>query len=74
MAQNDPTTSKDEFSVTFKNGALSKLKELARQFGISDEQLGDVVIKGIKVIELAQDGKLILEKDNTTFEIDLKKI
>ncbi len=70
--QND--SNKEEFTITIKNGALVKLKELASWLEIPEDKLGDILVKGMKVIELAKDGKLIVEKGNERLEIDLKKI
>ena len=63
-----------EFVVTFRNGALKKLKELAIDLEISEDELGDVLQKGLKIIELAKDGKLVIEKNKERYEIDLKRI
>lgn len=63
-----------EFTITFKNGALEKLKELAKYLGISEDNLGEVLIKGLHIIEIAKDGKLLIEKKKECLTINLKKL
>lgn len=74
MASKKKRKQEPTFTVNFKDGALTKLKELAQALEIPDDQLGEVLVKGVKVIELAQGGKLIIEKNTERLEVDLKKI
>lgn len=64
----------DKFTVSFKKEALEKLRELAKAIGVPEDNLGEVILKGIKVIDLAKDGKLIIEKADERLEVDLKKV
>lgn len=64
----------EEYTITFKNEALEKLKEYARDLGIPETELGEVVTKALKLLDLSREGKLILEKFNAQFEVDPKKI
>jgi len=42
----EPAEEKERFDISFGNGALKKLKELATYLGVSEEKLGDVLVKG----------------------------
>jgi hypothetical protein len=64
----------DKFTVSFKKEALEKLRELAKAIGVPEDNLGEVILKGIKVLDLAKDGKLIIEKADERLEVDLKKV
>lgn len=68
------TRKKDEYTITFKEGALAKLRDLAWSLEVPPEKLGEVLEKGIKILDFAKDGKLIVEKYGTKFEVDLKKL
>lgn len=70
----DNSNGENEFVVTFRNGALEKLKELATTLNIPENELGSVLQKGLKIIDLAKDGKIVLEKDKERFDIDLKRL
>jgi hypothetical protein len=69
--QGDPGS---EFTVVFKGEALQKLKELASHLEVDVEKLGDVLVKGMHVMDMAKDGQLIIEKPKETLKIDLKKL
>lgn len=45
----------ESFSVVFSGGALKKLKELASYLSISENDLGDVLMKGMKIIDAVKD-------------------
>lgn len=63
-----------EFCVIFKKEALAKLKELASFLDIPEEKLGDVLIKGLHVVDMAKEGKIIIETKGERLEIDIKKL
>ncbi|MBI4086611.1 hypothetical protein HY416_01365 [Candidatus Kaiserbacteria bacterium] len=64
-----------EFSVTFRNGALAKLRKVARELGIPEERLGDVLVKGLNLIDVGKEGTTItIEKKNGRYEIDLRRL
>ena len=69
-----PVQNNHEFTVIFKNGALIKLKELAVALEIPEHNLGDVVLKGLKVLGLAKNGQIIIEDKKDRMEIDVKKL
>ena len=69
----DPKTG-NQFTAIFKNGALEQLKQLATSLEIPEEKMGEVLTKGIKIIDLARGGKLIIEKNNERIEVDVKKV
>lgn len=72
-----PPEEKERFDVSFGNGALKKLKELAKYLGVSDDGLGEVLIKGMKAIEFSKDygdGKFSFEKDGKKITIDVKDL
>jgi hypothetical protein len=64
----------DEYVLTFRNGALQKLKDLAKKLNISEDNLDQVVTRGIKVLELPEDNKISFKKDGDTYIADLTKI
>lgn len=75
MAPQQPNEGEQEvFSVGFRNGALAKIKELATKLGISHDDLGEVLIKGVKLIDLSSGGKIIIEKGDERLEVDLKTL
>ena len=63
-----------EFTVIFKKGALKKLKEMAVVLNVPEDRLGDVLMKGLKIIELAKGGSIIIEDQKEVMEIDIKKL
>ena len=64
----------DEFNVIFKGEALAKLLELAAYLNIPKNQLGDVLIKGMHIIDLSRDKRLIIESPQKKLEINLKQL
>jgi len=64
----------ETYEITFRNGALKKLKSLAKRMDISEDNLAEVLSRGIKVMELAEDNKLTVKSGGDTYIIDLKKI
>ena len=64
-----------EFSVTFRNGALEKLKKVATELEIPEERLGDVLIKGLNLIDMAKEGtNVTVKKDKEQYVIDLRRL
>lgn len=64
-----------EFSVTFRNGALERLKKVAADLGVTEDQLGNVLIKGLKLIDMGKEGNNItIEKDKQKYVIDLRSL
>lgn len=68
----------DRFDVSFGNGALKKLKDLGVYLSVPEDKLGEVLIKGMKIIEVAKDygdGKLCIEdKEGKKVFIDVKEL
>lgn len=64
----------DTYEITFRNGALKKLKALAKRLDIPEDNLAEVLSRGIKIMELAEDNKLTVKSGGDTYIIDLKKI
>ncbi len=64
----------NEFTVVFKGEALEKLEELASYLHISSNKLGDVLVKGIHIIDMARDCRIIIESPQKKFEINLKEL
>lgn len=66
------------FDISFGNGALKKLKELASFLSISEDRLGEVLVKGIKIIDAVKDAgedKIIIEsKDGKRETISIKDL
>lgn len=62
-----------EFTITFKNGALARLKKVAKDLSISEDNLGEVLTKGIVLIDLAKDGtKVTFKKGKDEYSLDLR--
>lgn len=64
----------DTYEITFRNGALKKLKVLAKKLDINEDNLAEVLTRGMKVIELADDNKVSVKNNGDTYIVDLKKI
>ena len=66
----------ESYDVIFSNQALSKLKDLAKYYEKSDEDLADVVIKGIQVLDIAKKFKTstlyVQDAPNSVKKINLK--
>jgi hypothetical protein len=73
-----PTEEKERFDISFGNGALKKLKELGVYLAVPEDKLGEVLIKGMRIIEVAKDygdGKLCIEdKEGKKVLIDVKEL
>jgi len=67
-----------KYELIFRNGALANLKKLAKSFSVPEENLKEVVNKGIKILSLiiSIDAKtIILEtKKGEKFIVDVDKI
>lgn len=64
----------EEYSVVFRNGGLEQLKEAAHVLGISEDDLGTVLMKGVKFIILSKNGKVIIDEKDATLEVDLSRL
>lgn len=65
--------STEEFNVTFKNGALAKIKTLATDLNISEDRLQDILTKGIRLMELSKEGTFVtFKKGKEEYRIDLR--
>ena len=64
----------DTYEITFRNGALKKLKDLAKKLDVPEDNLAEVLARGMKVMELADDNKITVKSGGDTYIIDLKKI
>lgn len=64
----------DAYEITFRNGALKKLRILAERLDIGEDNLAEVLARGMKVMELAEDNKVSIKSGKDTYIIDLKKI
>ena len=73
MDQNDELDN-HEFLVVFKKSALAKLKELAGFLDIPNDKLGDVLVKGLHLIDMSKKGRLIIETKKERLEVDVKKL
>jgi hypothetical protein len=68
----------ERFGVSFGNGALKKLKELATYLSIPEDKLGEVLVKGMKIIDAVKDAgedKIIIEtKEGKREVINIKDL
>ena len=69
-----PTNNSDVYQLTFRNGALARLKELAQKLNIPEDNLDQVVEKGIKALGLPDDDKLRFKKGGETYFIDIRNL
>lgn len=79
QAQTDQQGNIEErFDISFGNGALRKIKELALFLSIPDDQLGDVLTKGIKIIDAVKDSGsdvvIISSKDGKQETVNIKDL
>lgn len=71
----DEKSNQDEtYEITFRNGALKKLKALAKKLDIPEDNLAEVLSRGMKVLELSEDNKVTVKSGGDTYIVDLKKI
>ena len=70
----DSNDKPEELVVTFRNGALSKLKELALRYDVPEDKLYLVIEKGLKLLELPEDNKITFKKGGDAYFVDLKDI
>lgn len=64
-----------EFSVTFRNGALARLKKVATDLGLtdSDDNLAEVLKKSVQLVDAAKEGRTItFEKEGKKYVVDLR--
>jgi hypothetical protein len=65
----------EEFSVTFRNGALARLKKVAHDLSIPEDRLGDVLTKGISLMDMAKEGTNVTVKiGKEEYVIDLRRL
>jgi len=63
----------EQFTVTFRNGALTRIKKVARDLAIPEDRLSDVLIKAITLVDLAKEGTVItVKKGKEEYVIDLR--
>lgn len=64
------------FTVTFKNGALAQLQDAATSLGIQNnaEGFGEVLMKGLKLIQIAKKNKVIIDSKEERIQIDLEHL
>ena len=65
---------REEYTITYRKGAYYKLKEIARDLDLPEDELGKVLEKGIRLLDFAKDGKVTIEKYGVKLEVDLKKL
>lgn len=72
----DNKTHEEQFELVFRNGALSNLKSLARNFDVPEDNLKEIVNKAVKLLTFVKDSDSILFKDasGTHFRVDVKKL
>lgn len=65
----------EEFKVTFRNGALKRLKKVANDLNIPEDRLGEVLTKGINLIDLTREGSNVtIKKGKEEYVIDLRAL
>ena len=73
---NNNNQQEEQFELIFRNGALANLKDLAKVFNVPENDLRQVVNKGIRLLTLTKDAKgLVLEdKNGDRFKVDIEKL
>ncbi len=77
MKDNKPTRPKpkpEEYMVRFKGEALETLKVLAKKLDIPEDDLGEVVLKGVKVLQLPDDTTVTFKRGGDAYTADIKKL
>lgn len=66
----------EEYELIFTNGALANLKKLACDFGVPEDDLKQVVNKGIHLLTITKDSKFIIfeNKEGEKYKIDMSKL
>lgn len=65
----------EEFTISFKNGALARLKKVATDLNIPDDRLEDVLKKGINLIDMSKEGFIVtIKKGSKEYDVDLRLI
>ena len=69
-------TNQEQYEIIFKNGALANLKQLAKSFGVPENELKQVVSKGVNLLTLVKDAKSLVfeDKNGNRFFVDVKKL
>lgn len=64
----------EEFSVLLRNGALTKLKQVAKDLNIPEDRMGEILIKGLSLIDSGKEGNNItIKKGKDEYVIDLRR-
>lgn len=80
MSEEDTKTksgeAEEQFEVSFRNGALANLKTLAKAYSVSEDELGDLINKGIKVLGWIKNAKEVSFEDagGDRFKFDPKNL
>lgn len=61
-------------SVIIKGDALERVKNAARICGVPADRLPEVLMKGIKIIELSSQGKVMIDRASDRLTLDLTKL
>lgn len=66
----------EQYELVFKNGALANLKSLAKRFNVPENDLKQVVSKGIKLLGIVKDAKQLTLEDRNgeRFIVDIEKL
>jgi len=63
----------EELNITFKNGALIRIKKLAQELNIHEDRVEDVVTKAVSLMDAAKEGNFVtIKKDKQEYVIDLR--
>ena len=64
-----------EFSITFRNGALRRLKRVAADMNIPEERLSEVLSKSVNLLDIAREGNTItIKKGKDEYVIHLRDL
>lgn len=73
MDEKQEQSKPEEFKITFRNGALARLRKVADDLKIPEDRLGEVLTKGISLIDIAKEGSVVtIKKGKEEYDIDLR--
>ena len=65
----------DEFKIVFRGKGLDELKDLAKSYNIPEQNLGDVVVKAIKLLKITKDNKSVsFSEGDRQITVDTKNL
>ena len=68
-------SNQDEYPIVFRGQGLADLRVLARELNIPETDIGQVVVKALKLLQTAQQkGELSYKEGGREYIIDIKRL